>query len=127
MVKAQERCERCHTMTSLSLQRKNSEALSGGELLRQDSRSRVRTSRERREALLAEYDRSGLSGAQFARLTGIKYQTFIGWLHARRRAAGTAAAVGKRKPVKWVEAVVSPRAAGTRAPLRVQLPGGAWI
>jgi hypothetical protein len=113
-------------MTSLSLQRKNGEGISGGELLRQDSRGRVRTSRERREALLAEFDRSGVSGAQFARLTGIRYQTFTGWLHLRRRVGRKGLPARKRKPVTWVEAAVLPVAAEP-APLRVQLPGGAWL
>jgi hypothetical protein len=113
-------------MTSLSLQRKNGAEVSGGELLRQDSRGRVRTSRERREALLAEFDRSGVSGAQFARLTGIRYQTFAGWLHLRRRVGGKGLPARRRKPVTWVEATVPPAAADL-APLRVQLPGGAWM
>jgi hypothetical protein len=113
-------------MTSLSLQRKNGEGISGGELLRQDTRGRVRTGRERREALLAEYDRSGVSGAQFARLTGIKYQTFIGWLHLRRRGKGTGLPARKRKPVTWMEAEIRAVTADP-APLRVQLPGGAWM
>lgn len=113
-------------MTSLSLQRKNGAGISGGELLRQDTRGRVRTSRERREALLAEFDRSGVSGAQFARLTGIKYQTFTGWLHLRRRGDGTGLPARKRKPVTWVEAEV-PAVVADPAPLRVQLPGGAWM
>ena len=113
-------------MTSLSLQRKNSEGISGGELLRQDTRGRVRTSRERREALLAEFDRSGVSGAQFAHLTGIKYQTFTGWLHLRRRVGRKGLRARKRKPVTWVEATAPPVAAEP-APLRVQLPGGAWL
>src|SRR6188508_2428275 len=114
-------------MTSLSLQRKNSEEKSGGELLRQDARGRVRTSRERREALLAEFDRSGVSGAQFARLTGMRYQTFAGWLHVRRRGAATTTAVKRPKPVQWVEAAVAPPAALEAVPLRMQLPGGAWV
>jgi hypothetical protein len=87
----------------------------------------VRTSRERREALLAEFDRSGVSGAQFARLTGIRYQTFIGWLHSRRRGAAATAAVRGPKPVQWVEAAVASPAAVEAVPLRVQLPGGAWV
>ena len=113
-------------MTSLSLERKNSEEKSGEELLRQDTRGRVRTSRERREALLAEFDRSGVSGAQFARLMGIRYQTFAGWLHVRRRGAAATGAVRGPEPVQWVEAAVAPATEET-APLTMQLPGGAWV
>jgi outer membrane protein assembly factor BamB len=41
-----------------------------------DSKGRVRVSRERREQLLDEFEKSGLSGAQFARTVGVKYQIF---------------------------------------------------
>jgi hypothetical protein len=88
-----------------------------------DARDRVRTGRERREQLLAEFDRSGVSGARFARMAGIKYATFAGWLHQRRRAA---AGVKRLRPVTWVEAAVKP-AGAEGPPLRVQLPGGAWM
>ena len=37
-----------------------------GEILSQDAQGRVLVSRERRESLLAEYDRSGMSGVKFA-------------------------------------------------------------
>ena len=115
-------------MTSLSLaqSQKAKSGSNGGELLRQDTRGRVRTGRERREMLLAEFDRSGVSGARFARMAGINYQTFYGWLHVRRREAGGKPASKRAKPVKWLEAVVG--TASVPAPsLRVQLPGGAWM
>ena len=50
-------------------------------LLKTDTRGRVRTPRARREAILAEFAASGLSAARFARLAGINYTTFCGWLH----------------------------------------------
>jgi hypothetical protein len=83
----------------------------------------VRTGRERREQLLAEFDRSGVSGARFARMAGIKYATFAGWLHQRR---GKAAGARRSRRVTWVEAAVKPCMAQGAA-LRVQLPGGAWM
>ncbi|MEZ0257047.1 MAG: IS66 family insertion sequence element accessory protein TnpB, partial [Chthoniobacter sp.] len=55
------------------------------EVLKQDRRGRVRVSRERREALLDEFSRSGLSAAEFARMAGIKYPTFANWLQERRK------------------------------------------
>jgi hypothetical protein len=70
----------------------------GVELLRVDRRGRVRVSRERREALLAQYDGSGQSGAAFAEWAGIKYPTFMSWLvieflgGARMRVQGAAGA-----------------------------------
>ena len=117
-------------MTSLDLARtrKSKSESNGGELLRLDTRGRVRTGRERREMLLAEFDRSGVSGARFARMAGINRQTFYGWLHERRRAATGKPASKRCKPVKWLEAAVTPAATPAQAgPLRVQLPGGAWM
>lgn len=73
--------------------------------------------------LLAQFDRSGVSGARFAKLAGIKYQTFANWLHVRRQqGAGGTRRSKLRKTVTWVEAL--PHAA---AALRVELPGGAWM
>ena len=54
------------------------------EVLKQDTRGRIRVSRERRESVLAEFERSGLTGAKFARLAGINYQTFAGWVRRRK-------------------------------------------
>jgi hypothetical protein len=108
-------------MTSLTLAGKNNDQKRTGELLRQDTAGRVRTSKERREELLAEFDRSGVSGARFAQMAGIKYPTFATWLHERR--AGRSKAAGKaRKTVTWVEAL-----RGATARLRVELPGSAWM
>lgn len=55
------------------------------EILKMDARGRVQVTLERREALLDEFDRSGMSGAGFAKHYGIKYTTFAYWLQARRR------------------------------------------
>jgi hypothetical protein len=46
----------------------------GSEIFPVDSKGRVRVSPERREQLLDEFEKSGLSGAQFARAVGVKYQ-----------------------------------------------------
>lgn len=97
------------------------------ELLRQDTRGRVRTSRERRAALLSEFDRSGVSAARFARMAGINYQTFAGWLQGRRRAVGESGPPARRKKsVRWIE-LGAPAGSASATPLRVQLPGGASI
>jgi hypothetical protein len=50
-----------------------------------DTQGRVRTSREQRRLILAEFERSGMSAAQFARRTGLKYSTFAAWLQRYRR------------------------------------------
>lgn len=47
-----------------------------GEILKVDARGRVQVTAERREALLDEFDRSGMSGAGFAKHYGIKYTPF---------------------------------------------------
>jgi hypothetical protein len=79
------------------------------ELLKVDTKGRVRVSRQRREALLGEYDRSSMSAAAFAEWVGVKYPTFAGWLQERRRAEGRNAKVERGRTsagMSWVEAVV---------------------
>jgi hypothetical protein len=93
----------------------------GGVVLKVDQRTRVRRTAGQREELLAAYERSGLSGPQFAAATGVKYQTLAGWAR-RRRQGGTATPVKQSRPIKWVEAVME-QAAGPGG-LKLQLPGG---
>ena len=61
--------------------------LEDGQILKQDELGRVRMPPERREALLAEFERSGMSGAAFARWTGIKYTTLAHWRQMKKRHA----------------------------------------
>ena len=79
-----------------------------------DTRGRVRVSRERREVLLAQFDKSGMTGKRFAAFAGINYQTLCGWLQKRRKAAvGKGLAVTESRSLQWVEAVAegeSPKA-----------------
>lgn len=81
---------------------------------------------DRRESLLAEYDRSGLSGKQFARLSGIKYSTFNWWLQCRRRRAvvPNASCGSDRQQVAWLEAVVQQGVPSGGKGLTLHLPGG---
>ena len=108
------------------------------ELLKMDARGRVRVSRERQEALLAEYDRSGMSGVEFARWAGVKYPTFASWLQRRRRAGVGAAQRDGQGGTKsgatlsWVEAVIEERddARSTRRPaagLEIELSAGGGV
>ena len=93
--------------------------------LKTDVNGRVRTPRARREALLEEFERSGVSAAQFAALVGVKYPTFASWVQQRRRERGGAVAAGA---LRWVEATIEPTAArGTRNALVVELPCGARL
>ena len=97
----------------------------GPKLLKTDTRGRVRTPRIRQEALLDEFARSGLSGAKFAALAGLKYPTFAAWV-LRRRQQG--APVHQSQPAQWLEAVVEQAAQHEGPdPVRVRLPGGAWV
>lgn len=65
------------------------------ELLKVDALGRVWTSADRREWLLDEFERSGVAGAEFARIAGIKYSTFATWVQRRRRPTGGCAGPGK--------------------------------
>jgi len=113
------------------------------EVFKQDVLGRVRVPRQRREALLDEFEKSGSSGAKFARLAGIKYPTFANWVQKRRK-DGTPAQTGARMrsgvnappasggPVRLFEAVVEGGGAGSRDSagaqgLLVELPGGSRI
>ena len=114
------------------------------EILKQDGRGRVRTPARRREALLDEFEKSGASGAKFARLAGIKYATFAGWVLKRRKQRGKLVkslpgspggaddAVMRTGPVRLFEALVEGGSAGGRDPvgargLLIELPGGSRI
>ena len=80
----------------------------GSEILKVDEVGRVRTPPEKREAMLAEYDRSGMTGAQFARFVGVRYSTLMYWLQKRRKEAGQddqMAAPSQDHP-RWLEARV---------------------
>ena len=90
---------------------------------------RVRVPKERRTALLEEFERSGLSGAAFARMAGLKYATFANWVQQRRKRAGGEGAVVGRESVRLLEAVVEERSGPGRAVsnvggLLLELPGG---
>jgi transposase-like protein len=95
------------------------------ELLRMDVEGRVRTPAARREEIVDDFERSGMSAAAFAKAVGVKYPTLANWIQKRRQARRMTAE--KEEPggaaLKWVEASVEcPQA---RSALVVQLPGGA--
>jgi len=91
-------------------------------LVTMDSRGRVRASKEQRRAILAEFERSGISAAQFAKVTGLKYSTLAGWLQRYRRAKPKAAS----RRLRLLEAVLDPSHPKERTSehvLIVHLPG----
>ncbi|MCI0350199.1 MAG: hypothetical protein L0Z53_12315 [Acidobacteriales bacterium] len=102
------------------------------QVLKTDVLGRVKTPKDRREALLDEFEKSGMSGKRFAELAGIKYPTFASWAQRRRRERKQYPAL--KAPAKalpkahWLEAVVEkaglPKGAD-RAVVVIHLPGGA--
>ena len=106
----------------------------GSEILKTDVLGRMKTPAARREQLLDEFERSGLSGQKFAEFTGLRYQTFATWVQKRRRQRGAYPA--QKDPPKtaqtlrWLEAVVggaSSHGDKEAQTLPVQLPGGARL
>jgi hypothetical protein len=95
-------------------------------VLKCDRKGRVKTPVERQEEILAEFDRSGMSGMAFAQHCGIKYQTFVAWRRKRRERNGSLSA----DSLNFVEAVIEAggeRPAACGGCVRVQLPGGASV
>jgi hypothetical protein len=105
------------------------------EVLKQDRRGRVRVPRARREGLLAEFSRSGLSAASFARMAGVKYSTFANWRQRQRKTQGmpiaaAAGALAGGGTVRLLEAIVEEpitSAARSSAGLLIELPGGSRL
>lgn len=103
-----------------------------GTILKVDCKGRVQMPPEKREQLLDEFEKSGLSGAKFAALSGIKYQTFAAWAARRRAQRGLPSPAPNKKanPVRWLEALVSEATAPAgRAlmPIKVNLSTGVWL
>lgn len=87
---------------------------------RRDRRGRVSCPRERREQLLAEYQKSGMSQAAFARRAGVRYPTFAHWVQeARKKPCARAGAHFTEVRL----ATTAPAAVATPE-LSVTLPGG---
>ena len=106
-------------------------------ILRQDTRGRVVVTAQRREGLLAQFDQSGMSGIQFAKLAGVKYSTLAYWLQQRRKrqkgALTTSPSAPRGEPgpeVRWLEAVVAgeekANEPATVSALVMHGPGGVW-
>ena len=99
-------------------------------VLKTDVLGRVRVKTERREAILDEFEKSGVAGAPFAKMIGVNYQTFASWAQKRRKARGQypcLPAVKKTHRLKFMEAVVAAEPSGEirRGELTIELPGGA--
>ena len=94
-------------------------SLAEGDLVKTDSKGRLRVTKEQRKAVLARFEQSGMSAAKFAAAAGIKYSTFAGWLQRYRRAKPKAAL----RRLRLVEAVVDPGQQTSAKGLLVHLPG----
>jgi len=103
---------------------------SDGTILKTDTQGRVQTPAARREGLLDEFERSGLSASKFAALVGIKYQTFAAWAARRRKHTTTKSPAKPVDPVRWLEAVVQEAQAPVTpktSMVVLRLPGGAQL
>jgi hypothetical protein len=88
------------------------------QILKVDEAGRVRTPRDKQEAVLDEFERSGMTGMQFARHMGVKYPTLMNWVQRRRRERSeNTIAPGQSQ---WIEAVVE----GSGGGLVVEVAGG---
>lgn len=85
-------------------------------VLKTDTKGRVLTPAHDREALLDAFEQSGMSGASFARLHGIRYSTFAYWCYARRQRR-------KAAPPGFQEVTIRPDSPSGPA-LTIELPGG---
>jgi hypothetical protein len=83
-----------------------------------------------------EFERSGASGAQFARLAGLKYATLMNWVHQRRKRRsegdGQLSVAGNGGAIPLFEALVeggggSVERGGGMGGLLVELPGGSRV
>lgn len=110
--------------------------MTDGVVLRTDAKGRVVVTRDRREALLEEFGKSGMSGAQFAKWAGVKYSTFAYWVQQRRKEQKSGEPIKSRgepgPDVRWLEAVVAgeqkPQAGEQTATSSLVMhgPGGLW-
>ena len=100
-------------------------------VIKTDQKGRVRITRERREMLLEEFEKSSMTAAAFAGMIGVNIQTFYGWCRQRKRVKQPAAVKGKdaEKPLQLVEAVIAPKSQepSPTLSLMLHLPGGGHL
>ena len=98
------------------------------EILKTDVLGRVWTPREKREALVAEYERSAMSAAEFAKWSGVKYATFTGWVVKVRKARRLRGVEDKgpvaAEPMRWAEAVCETTSSGKEPAMVIHFGGG---
>lgn len=89
---------------------------------KRDQRGHRVTPAERRDELVREYQRSGLTQAEFARREGIKYATFAGWvLKATKQPPAPS-------PIQFAQLrLPAPSASVETTELEVRLPDGTSV
>ncbi len=97
----------------------SAELVESGE--KRDSRGRRIGDDEGRVAMLAEYDRSGLTQRAFAEREGLKYHTLVTWLSRRRREQVVKA------PATQVVRFAQVRVPRVRVSMEIVLPNGIMI
>jgi lambda repressor-like predicted transcriptional regulator len=97
-------------------------AVSPATLLKVDTQGRIWTSKARRREILDEFEKGGISAAQFARITGLKYSTLAGWLQRARRTRSESRKRA-RSGLQLVEAVVDQAQRPGEGAVVVYLPG----
>ena len=98
-------------------------------ILKRDTRGRVRTPVERQRAVVAEFERSGLSAMKFAALAGVRYNTLWTWLQRHRKGGKSCGRKG-RKRQRFVELALGAETVQGSGPDRgvcIHLPGGASL
>lgn len=93
-------------------------------ILKADRRGRLRYTSEQKEALVAAYAASGLSGPRFAALHGVNYQTLVSWLRKRRHDDPGHPALRSLVPAELDGPAQRP---ATSPPVEVMLPCGARL
>jgi len=101
------------------------------EVFKVDRRGRIHVPAARREALVDECERSGMSAPEFARLVGVKYATLAGWRAKRQQQRALAGRPVDRRAsaapaLQLFEALVAPApfSAPSGPGLLIELPGG---
>jgi len=101
------------------------------EILKTDVLGRVWTPKDKREALVAEYERSAMSAAEFAKWSGVKYATFTGWVVKVRKARRLSGSGDKApvvpEPMRWAEAVCEASVPGGEPALVIHIGAGVRV
>ena len=100
------------------------------EILKTDCKGRIRFPAKMREELLDRFERSGMSGAEFAAYYGVKYTTFASWRQKRERDQKNVhpakrGVAGKPEECTLIEVTLQEEPKPIA--IRVELPGGSTM